>query len=81
MLNEAFCCEFRTIQIALSQSISANVEFTWGTDRNVPQMLIQQIYLRIGDGMTNRWEHIDLLRRIDASIGGDDGCLSRDHSY
>jgi hypothetical protein len=53
MRNEAFSGQLRLVQITLSQSGSPYIQFTQLPNWYLPQVLIEQINLRIGNGSAN----------------------------
>src|SRR5262249_22483748 len=52
--QESLGCYFRSLQISADHAFSTDIQFTWYTDRNNLQFLIQNVNLGIGDWTANR---------------------------
>src|SRR5947209_16429121 len=61
MRNELFCGQLGSVEVALCQAFSSNVQFPWFTTGYLMQMLIQDINLGVIDGATDRGWHFSLL--------------------
>src|SRR5947209_9066596 len=61
VLNELCGAKIGSIEIAHGQSSTADIQFARFANGELAQLLIQDIDLRIGNGMPNRGRHIGLL--------------------
>src|SRR5947209_7573061 len=75
--DEALSGMVWAIEVAFGQSNSPNIKLTWLANRNLPQVLVQDIDLCVCDGATNRWWPIRILRRRHMSEGSSDRRLGR----
>src|SRR5579859_8061084 len=47
MGNEFFCGQFGAVEVAFGQSSSPDMQFAWLSNGNLPQLLVQDVDLRI----------------------------------
>src|SRR5947209_9946709 len=72
--HEAFGSQLRPLEVATCQALSPNVEFPDDPKRDRLQVGVQEVHLRIADGMTNRngargWAQL-VRNRVTAGKGG-----------
>src|SRR5438034_1270492 len=63
VLDESLCGQFQPVQVAAGDTLSANEQFAGDTGGNRVQVTIQQLEIRIGNGLSelNVWQ---LTRRV-----------------
>src|SRR5262249_37298350 len=52
--DESFRGEFGTVEVASGHANPADVELTWLSNKHLPQVLVQDVDLRVSDRTTNR---------------------------
>src|ERR1043165_2393226 len=54
MWHKLFRRQFRRVAVAARQPFASGIKLTTHTDRHRPLMIIEDIHLRVGDGITDR---------------------------
>src|SRR5689334_1601544 len=74
--DESFGSSIRPAQITARQTVTADVELASYAQRNRLQTSTQYINASVVDGITDRRQHVRLLRRADCYSRRDDGIFS-----